>query len=80
MPQNDPQIALGCPKCGGRLRYGTSTSSGGGAYEPGGIFQTGADIHHYACTTWHCRTYWKFGPTTALIEDPLRLAAPEAPH
>ncbi len=57
------------------LRYGTSTSSGSGAYEPGGVFQTGADIHHYACTGPGCGRFWKFGPGAGLLEDPLRLAS-----
>jgi hypothetical protein len=80
MPHNDPRLPLRCPKCGEALRYGASTSSGG-AYRPGDVFQTDADIHHYACTGPFCRTYWKFGPSTPLLEDPLRLAdGPQQAH
>jgi hypothetical protein len=66
MPQCDPRLDLNCPS--------TSTSSGGGPYRPGDIFQTAADVHHYACTRPDCGRFWKFGPGTGLLEDPLRLA------
>ena len=77
MPQNDPGIPLNCPACGGRLRYGTSTSSGAtlDADELSEVFQTGADVHHYACTNGLCGRFWKFGRDTQLVEDPLRLAS-----
>lgn len=71
---HDPQLLLHCPKCGQMLRYGVSTSGDVGEYQPGEIFQAGADVHHYACTNGSCGTCWKFGPNTPLLEDPLRLA------
>jgi hypothetical protein len=65
--RNDPLLPLRCPRCGTCLAYGASTSSGGNLPT--------ADTHHYACLAPSCRTFWKFGPGTPLVEDRMRVAA-----
>lgn len=75
---SDPKLPLNCPACGTPLRYGTSTASGQGAYNPGDTFNTIRDVHHYECTNRACRTFWKFGPSGPMTRDPLELAAQTA--
>ena len=64
------------------LRPGVRTASGSGAFWPGGAIKAGPDVHHYAGMSWSCRTFWRFGPGTVLIQDLLRLAtdSPQARH
>src|SRR5262245_52719362 len=74
LPQNDPMLQLSCPKCGRKLRYGTSSSSGRELAEPSLVYRPGADVHHYACTNGACGRFWMFGRETPLVEDPQKLA------